>query len=280
MYKIDKAHIRLERYPFSIGNTHRQFLQKEDHRGLTNPSDTRNSIMSNLGKSMRYIHEIMKDTKNLKKDEIYEIFNAQNLESFLVNLLKDSQYNTTKQNEDKISKKYDFRTSEIARVMLELSLDYLINSPLYSEIHSVKEVSGTLSRDFKTLSRSLLNKEDKYKTISKEQQEKSLIIREEITEKILNPMTSHLFNEIQELDFEYNELKKLNLIRQAKINRERRKEKYKEYQQLLIDDAKLKQELPVKIKNISNLQETFRHIDSYFSSKKSLEENPNAVPRK
>ena len=164
--------------------------------------------------------------------------------------------------------------------MLELSLDYLTNSPLYSQVHSVKELSETLSRDFKILSKSLLNNEDRYKTISKEQQEKSLIIREEITEKILNPMTSHLFNEIQELDFEYNELKKLNLTRQIKINRERRKKIYKEYQQLLIDYSKMKQELPVKIKKISNLQETFRHIDSYFSSKNSLEENPNMTHRK
>ena len=57
-----------------------------------------------------------------------------------------------------------------------------------------------------------------------------------------------------------------------------KKEKYKEYQQLLKDKAKLKQELPVKLEKISNLQETFRHIDSYFSSRNPLDENPNIRP--
>jgi hypothetical protein len=275
--KIGKHQIRLEKYPFLIGKTQREFLQKDDHRGLKNPTDARNGIMDNLGKSMRYLHEVMKDTKNLKEEEIYEIFNAQNLESFFVNLIKDTQYNPTKQNEDSIPRKYDFRTSEIARVMLELSLDYLKNSPLYLEVDSVKELSESISKDFKKLSRILLDKEDKYKTISKEQQEKSTILGREIQDKMISPRTSHIYSEIQELDFEYNELKELKLERQININRHIRDKRYKEYQKLLLENTKLKQELPEKIKETSDLQEVYRHIDSYFSSKKPLNENPNLI---
>ena len=89
LYNIDKSHISLEKYPFSIVKTLRIFLIKDDHRGLKNKYEVRPAIMYKLGKSMRNIHEIMKLTKNLEKDEIYEIFNAQNVESFLVNLLND-----------------------------------------------------------------------------------------------------------------------------------------------------------------------------------------------
>ena len=279
MNKIEKHHIRLERYPFLIGKKHGEFLEKDDHRGIKNPSDTRTNIMNNLGKSMRYIHEVMKETKNLKENEIYDIFNAQNTELFLVNLLKDVKYNWTKSNENKIPNKYDFRTSEIARMMLELSLEYLQNSQLFLEVHSVRELSKALSRDFKILSKSLLDKEDKYKTISKEEQEKTSRVSREIEDKIIYPMTSHIYNEIQELDFEYKELKKLQLNRQTKINRYRRNELYKEYQKLLIENAKLKQELPKKMEEVSNMQEMYRDIDSYFSSKYSLDENPNLVRR-
>jgi len=110
--QIEKDNILLENYSYEIGKTHKRFLLSNDLRGLSsrkerklNPTDIRNSIMKNLGSSMWYIHTVLKNSKNLHQNEINEIFNAVNLESFFDSLLKDKKNNTTLETGKQVPKK-------------------------------------------------------------------------------------------------------------------------------------------------------------------------------
>lgn len=168
-----KFTVNLDRNPVNSKKrkNHWKFLTSKDHRGLSNPPRTHTEINEALRDSFLYIHHAMKYTKNLVvkkgknknlipnlvgKKHLYEIFNAVNLESFFGSLLRDTKLNSR----DTIqSYKYDFRTSENARLMLEIALNYLLNSPEFEDRESTIENTKQISEDFKLLSRSTLSKE-------------------------------------------------------------------------------------------------------------------------
>jgi len=163
MISLDKDNIPLENYSKSLSTNQEKFLMSNDFRGMSskadkkqNPTDIRKNIMHNLQGSMKSIHQIMKYTKNLKENEIYEIFNAVNLKSFFGSLLRDSKLNASKTNQ---GFKYDLRTCENARLMLEESLNYLVNSPEFNDRKSTMENCKQIREDFKLLSKSQLSKE-------------------------------------------------------------------------------------------------------------------------
>ena len=163
MNLIEKDSIPLENYEKSIAPKQEKFLLTTDLRGMKsrndstwNPTDIRKGVMKNLGNSMKYIHSVLKHTKNLKESEIYEIFNAVNLKSFFGSLLRDNKLNAR---DTLHGYKYDFRTSENARLMFESSMNYLVNSPEFKDRKSTLNNVKQLSEDFELLSRSQLSKE-------------------------------------------------------------------------------------------------------------------------
>lgn len=165
MISLEKDDIPLENYVNPLAQSHIKFLVSDDHRGLSNPSQTRKDIMNNLGKSLRQIHETMKHQKHLDQEELYEIFNAVNLEPLFDNLVKKTRKGTTFIDDDKstitLSTKhnnYDFRSAEIARMMFETSMDYLLNSLIFKNMKNVKENINKVSDDFKVLSMAMLEK--------------------------------------------------------------------------------------------------------------------------
>jgi len=149
-----------ENYLDSLSKNQRTFLTTDNLRGMDNQKDTRNKLMHKLKTSMRNVHELMKITKNLKEDELYRIFNAPNLELFFLNLLKDSRYNSIKNNQQ-LKKKYDIRTSEVARVMVEVGLNYLTQSDKFKDNEKTLENVDNIINDFRFLSSTLFSEETK-----------------------------------------------------------------------------------------------------------------------
>lgn len=204
MISVDKSNIPLDQYENSLPKTHLLFLKSNDLRGFSskmsirNPSRTRSDIMKNMGKSLKLIHSTLRYPKNLKTKEIYDIFNAQNLQFILESLVRVEKYN-------EFQHQYDFRTSEIARLMLEISLEYLKHSPIFKDVQSIKEVSNSLSRDFRTLSYSLLMKEEPDVKVIESNKEKSFKV----------------FNEISGFDGMLNEEYPLNVDTAIKLNKEK-----------------------------------------------------------
>ena len=165
MNTLLKSHIPLETYGKPLAQSHIIFLTKDDHRGLSNTSQTRMDIMKNVQGSLRQVHEVMKYTKNLKESEINETFNAQNLEELFENLLKDPQYNSIS---EVIPKKYDIRTSEIARVMVAVGLKYLTQSEKYKDDKKTLEDAQSINDDFERLTGTLFSEE--FKTTKQDEQ--------------------------------------------------------------------------------------------------------------
>jgi len=234
-------------------------------------SQYQNEIRDNhLDKPLRQLTFVLQKTKNLRKSDIYEIFNAYNIQPILESLLRNVEKNYGESD----SIQYDFRTSEIARLMLELSLDYLKNSAMFKEISSVKEISNSLSKDFKILSKSMLEKEDGSQTISEEEQNKISSKYLEIQKKIQSYPTEtkiELYLEIQQLDFEYIELKKLNRKEYMKDNRTKKKEAYDKYKKRVDFESNLKNnEYRNESKLRLELNRKYDHISNYFSRKSKL----------
>jgi len=165
---VRKTSINVNLYGKMVIGTHKKFLEKTDHRGLTNPSRTHNEILTKLAKNYRYVYEVMQKTKNLNKDNLYEIFNASTLESFLKSLIRDPSIDAHRYKYNQ----YDFRTSEIVRLNFEIISDYLVNSPNFKGNENIEKQIKELREHFKSLSNSMLDKEDKYASMSKEKQDK------------------------------------------------------------------------------------------------------------
>ena len=153
--------------------------------------------------------------------------------------------------------------------MLELSLKYLKESPAFSQVSSVKELSKSLSKDFRVLSKSMLEKENQYQTISKEEQDKIEAKYLQIEEKVDSypfETSAELFIEIQRLDFEYIELKKLKRVNYMKHNKVKRKEAYEKYQKRLDYETRLEDnEFRNKSMLMLESRKKYDHISSYFS---------------
>lgn len=264
-------------YVFSIAKTHKDFLTK-DGRGLKNPSDTRKGIMDNLGKSMRYIHEVMKVTKNLKEDEINNLFNAQNLEEFFQNLLKDTKYNSIG---EYIPKKYNTRTSEIARVMVLTGIEYLLQSEKFKDSKRTRKDSDNIVNDFKLLSKSLFIKDCNELKDSKE---------DEIMKSKLWNVISKKINKLEDespipIDYPVDILEMKGIVKGHKTeiiqelfaiqNRIDYQKKASEKKRLVEIRKELRKELDDDDKTLEAIELKTRHeyakISLFLSSKTSIE---------
>lgn len=280
MISVDKSNIPLDQYENSLPKTHLIFLQSNDHRGfsskigITNPSRTRNDIMKNMGKSLKLIHNTLRYSKNLKTKEIYDIFNAQNLQFILESLMRVEKYN-------EFQYQYDFRTSEIARLMLEISLEYLKHSPIFKDVQSIKEVSNSLSRDARTLSYSLLMKEEPDVKVIESNKEKSFKVFNEISgfigmlneEYPLNVDTAIKLNKEKLADI-VTEISRIKiLIDTSKQNKKLSKSLDKQYVELMDEFEKINndylilKQIKLRDNEMNELDsEPYAHLTKYFSN--------------
>jgi len=106
-----------------------------------------------LDKPLRQLHHVLQYTKNLRPEDIDEIFNSKNLESSLHCLIKDSKYNT--KDDGLIPYKYDLRASEVARLMTVIGLKYLMHSEKFKDNQNTKSNVEAVLSDFALLSESM-----------------------------------------------------------------------------------------------------------------------------
>lgn len=149
-------------YVNPLTKNQKDFLEKTDHRGLSNPTETRKNITEQLSKSFRIIHHIMDNPQHLKKDDIYDILNAKTLTVFLKRLVSDisksDMFDDTPMWDSKIFA-YDFRTSEIARLMVSIGLDYLGNSTELKTNENFHEIHTRINEYFKHFSLNKMSNE-------------------------------------------------------------------------------------------------------------------------
>ena len=141
--------MHLSENPLSKGQI--KLLGSRKSLGRESPQ-VKKDITDRLDKSIRYLHNILHDTHNLKKDEVYDRINAQTLRDFLVNSMK-KEYSPV----------YDFRTIELARTLFEISKQYLEQNPILRVHNQLQEDTKrslqNISESFYILAKSALEKE-------------------------------------------------------------------------------------------------------------------------
>lgn len=285
MISIDNPKNYHKFYDNSLVTTQRKFLEKKDHRGFSNPSQTKKDIITKMFKSFRDVNYILDNRKNLNKEDVYSIFNATFLQNFFRNLLSKS----TTDEEPFINMEYDFRTSEIARLMFEASTKYLLQSVNFENDPYVKENIRHISNNFKTLSETLLKNEKDDGTISDEEkwktQSKIWKMMDEFPDLVPNEMffeeserhqdvAKAMAHSIIRLDAQYKYYSK-------KKNRLKMKE-IKEEQEGLIDAFAIMEEhnkrwydQQEEIRQLEGkFNDTYNHISAFFSRLDVLKETP------
>jgi len=140
--------MQLSENPLSKGQN--KLLGSRKSLGRESPQ-VKKDITNHLDKSVRYLHNILKDTHNLKKVEVYDRINAQTIIDFLVNSMK-KEYSLV----------YDFRTVELARTLFEISKQYLEQNPIL-RVHDqlqedTKRSLQNISESYYILAKSALDK--------------------------------------------------------------------------------------------------------------------------
>jgi len=141
--------MHLSENPLSKGQI--KLLGSRKSLGRESPQ-VKKDITDRLDKSVRYLHNILKDSHNLKKDEVYDRINAQTIRDFLVNSMK-KEYSPV----------YDFRTVELARTLFEISKQYLEQNPILQVHNQLQEDTRrslqNISESYYILAKSALDKD-------------------------------------------------------------------------------------------------------------------------
>jgi len=255
---IQKHHFRfnLSRNPLSPQQT--EFLrtdkQKLEDEGWKLGS-YQSGFRTSLEHSLQHITWILNNTQNLRKNEVYEIFNAKSMEYVLSNLLRKDGH---------LDYQYDFRTSELARMSFEMMLDYLLQFPQFKDQKEIiKNLVKALSGYFEILSRSTLSLEDNEKTISREEQERN---EDYLKKHDYRNEFKQLKQEIQEL---YLELFKLEKRKESNIILESIKEQI-QFKEKRFDE--IEKEGFIIEGYLSRQSNVYNHLESYISRIKPLVE--------
>jgi len=209
-----KYEFNLDRNPLT--NNQQDFLKSKDGQGY-NKAQFRDIFRDRLDESLRHIFWILEYTHNLRKSDIYEIFNAKSFEFVIRSLLRNTDENIPNMNEYQ----YDFRTSELARLLFFISIDYLHKSTLFkNENELFDNLVRPLAKNFNLLSESTLQHEDKFKTINTEEYENLMQELDRMTK--MEPLydsfgTKKYYENIEkQIEENYRELYKLDLADRIK----------------------------------------------------------------
>jgi len=130
-------------------------LRKSERKPSWNISDYQTAIYRKIAGNYREIYWILSLTHNLRREDLYDVFNAKTLDGFFKNLLIDCEQ------DKRHPVDFDYRTMtcEIAHVMLKWSVNYLKSSPQFRSNKNTLENIERISNDFESLSMSLFMKE-------------------------------------------------------------------------------------------------------------------------
>lgn len=127
------------------------FLKSEKPLGFNKPQ-YQSDVAEKLDKSMCLIHNILNEAHNLRKEDLYDKFNASTLYPVLELMLRDYRFKYD-------VKVYDFRTIELARLLFLISTNYLKYSPLFKDSEYAHEDIDRVKERFTELSKSALEKD-------------------------------------------------------------------------------------------------------------------------
>lgn len=149
----------------------KEFLKSEKPLGF-NKSQYQGDIEYKLKKSIDILQSILPNTRNLRKEKIYDIINSVTFEKIIKNLLIDV---TTKRRESITEQglnpmfvhySYDYRTVELARLLLEASAFYLKRSSFVNKNKFLKEDIDKVLAHFQSLAETTFYNERKIEDIS------------------------------------------------------------------------------------------------------------------
>lgn len=222
----------------------------EQDRKNKNRSQYRTDFVKNhLQKSIRDLFHIMPRSRKLKKEAIYDTFNALTLVDILQNLLLNVE-----QKSERRTEKYDFRTVELARMFYHVSTNYLMNSPIWKDEENVKNDVNLVASHFRILAKSVLDK-DSHGTIKEKDERK---------------ITSELDNLKSEPQSEYQKLEqKLKILYEEK----------KPFRQRLTELDKLKREAET-LKKTHELEKLEKELEKVRVELKKINEKIDQVTKK
>jgi len=228
----------------------RKFLKSDSDlfKKNFNKSQYRIDIAGHLDSAIRYFYHILPKSHLLDKEKIYDKINAQTLEDFLKNSLMDIENQG-----DFRSYSYDFRTIELARLLFEISSDFLKNNPYLKvddelpaeTLRSIKTVSDF----YKMLAKNGLQRQS-HETIKVKDEKKLELELKEINKKIenktksgseyykINTEHSKLSDQQITLDNEYHQLQ----VKQSELEAKLKKPKDQKDKLTLQKDSKINQE--------------------------------------
>lgn len=273
-----------------LSNGQKDLLRSRKPLGRAGPQ-VKKEITKHLDKSIRYLHNILKDTYNLNQEEVYDRINAQTVTDILENSLKKGYTSV-----------YDFRTIELARTLFEISKNYLEQNPVL-KVHDqlpedIRRGLQTISDSYYILANTALNKEGN-ETISLEYEQKlrenlkqleksreelenkdQTYIEHESEKRKLQDKASKLDQEWNQMNNQINDLVKEGNTRAIKIIQGQMsmlKEKEKEINQKVVKiqnkQKKMLEPLHKEAKELyEKLNQKYNHLKPYFSTRNRLSE--------
>lgn len=151
-----KEHFPFNLYQNPLKDRHRKFLEEKNYAGKNQPQ-TADEIEDKMEQATRMLFHTLANFQKLEKSKVYDVINAKSMHHLL----------------DAAAQQYDFRTAELIRLLFEMSIIFLKNSPnLKNQKEIIEDMANPLSKFFQMLSESLLQDENLNMNISKEEREK------------------------------------------------------------------------------------------------------------
>ncbi|KAG2474132.1 MAG: hypothetical protein NPMRTHETA2_490009 [Nitrosopumilales archaeon] len=226
------------------------YLESQNLLYQKSKSQHRKNIINNIKDSICYLNQVFPFSNQLKKESFYDKINALTLIDILQNSLLDIEL----EGGEYRSKKYDFRTVELARMMFHVSTNYLMNSSMYREDETVIYDVKHVARHFRILAKSKLD--DVSHGTLKESKERELKEKLEVIRKAIEYEKYNQKEPYQKHDKEYGQLV------------DKRRELDNTYQEL---QARLKEEETRKTQKVDL---DVKKLDKTISkTKKQIKEN-------
>jgi len=129
---------------------------EERRKHIWNIPDFQNAFYKKLAVNYRLISWMLSLTHNLRREDLYDVFNAKTLDDFFKNLL----INCEQDKRHPIDFDYRLSVCEIGHVMLKWAMKYLKSSPQFRGNKNTLENIERILNDFESLSISLFIKDN------------------------------------------------------------------------------------------------------------------------
>lgn len=233
----------------------KKFLKSGDLKGF-NKGQYQKDIEKKLDPSLRYMFHILNHPYNLRKEELYDRLNAQTLSKIFQNLLTNFEQKSEHRHE-----KYDFRTVELARLMFQVSAEYLSKAKMFEDSKFLPDEIERVAERFFQLSKSIFENEKYLGEISKEKEIELQEKLEQLKQHEYYKLSEKRNKLIQELEEKHSKYRKP----QPKIK--------KQIDTITKQRNKAEIDLKKKKQLIHNeLKKQCAHLEAYFCGRKPLKE--------